>query len=160
MRFALETNTLVLELNSLKTLVRTSATHTQLATSDFQTDLMLRWCYSQVLTSKNGRFLALVLTFEYATFASYIYAVAFSAGLNSLQVQQVDRKTICELLLMHNQFLANLSLPVTHTFSIPCAAWLYMYVPHPQLLREKPRKCLKENAKRLGNSFMAVAHQS
>ena len=39
---ALEISTLVPEMNVLKTHVQTSATHTQLATSDFQTDLMLR----------------------------------------------------------------------------------------------------------------------
>ena len=41
--FTLETNTLVLEMSALKMLVRTSTTHTQLATSDFQTKLISRW---------------------------------------------------------------------------------------------------------------------
>ena len=41
--FTLEMNTLVLETNVLKTRVQTSVTHTKLATSNFQTNLMLRW---------------------------------------------------------------------------------------------------------------------
>ena len=39
---ALEMNTIVLETNALKTLVRTSATHIQGATVDFHTELILR----------------------------------------------------------------------------------------------------------------------
>ena len=33
-------------------------------------------------------------------------------------------------------------------------------VPHPQLLRERPKKCQNENMKHLGDSFGAVADQS
>ena len=40
-RFALEMNTLVLETKALKTRVRRSATHTQLATIDFQAELIV-----------------------------------------------------------------------------------------------------------------------
>ena len=43
MRFALVTNTSVLETNKLKMHIQTSPTNTQLATSDFQTELVLRW---------------------------------------------------------------------------------------------------------------------
>ena len=46
MHFALETNTLVLEMDTLKTRIRTSATHTQLATSDFQQTLRRDHCYT------------------------------------------------------------------------------------------------------------------
>ena len=62
-----------------------SHTHTQLATGDFQTELCQDDCYSQVLTSKNGWYHTLVLTSEYTTPTSYIYTIAFSAGLG-LQV--------------------------------------------------------------------------
>ena len=118
-RFTLETNAFcagderilrwrrmhfVLETNPLKTHIQTSATQTQLATSNFQTELCQDDCYSQVLTSRNklyhalvltskrGWYHALVLTSEYATLTSYIYTIAFSAGLNSLQVDKVDRE--------------------------------------------------------------------
>ena len=40
--FKLEMNTLVLETNALKTRILASATHTQLATSKFQTKFMSR----------------------------------------------------------------------------------------------------------------------
>ena len=65
----------VLETNELKTLVQTSATNTQLATSD----------YAPILISKNGQFHVLVLTFVYATSTSYVHAIAFSAALHGLQ---------------------------------------------------------------------------
>ena len=41
----------------VETCIQTSAphTHTQLATSDFQTELIRDDCYSQVLTFENGR---------------------------------------------------------------------------------------------------------
>ena len=52
MHFGMETNTLVLETNALNTRVRTSATHTQLTTRDFQTDLESRWL---LLTSTHLR---------------------------------------------------------------------------------------------------------
>ena len=40
--------------------------------------------------SENGRYHALVRV--YATSTSYIYEIAFSAGLNGLQVDQVDKE--------------------------------------------------------------------
>ena len=42
MRFALVMKTLVLETNTLQMHIQTSATQTQLVTSDFQTELILR----------------------------------------------------------------------------------------------------------------------
>ena len=42
-RFALVTNALVLETNEWRTSVQTSATHTTIATSGFQTDVISRW---------------------------------------------------------------------------------------------------------------------
>ena len=43
-----------------------------------------------MLTSENGRYHALVRV--YATSTSYIYEIAFSTGVNDLQVDQVDRE--------------------------------------------------------------------
>ena len=68
-------------------------THTQLATSDFQTDLRPRWL---LLTSthlwKRAESRSRTNLQVYATSTSYIYAIAFSARLNGLQVDQVDRE--------------------------------------------------------------------
>ena len=46
---------------------------------------------------------ALVLFYEYATFTNYTCtnAIAFSAGLNGLQVPKLIKKTIHEALLTH-----------------------------------------------------------
>ena len=72
---------------------RSNLTHTQLATSDFQTDLRQRWL---VLTSthlrKRAESRSRTHLRVYATSTSYIYAIAFSARLNGLQVNQVDRE--------------------------------------------------------------------
>ena len=98
MHFTREMNTLVLEMKGLKTCVQTSATHTQLATSNFQTELCQDDCYSQVLTNENVKYHALiltsknkwyhtlVLTSKYTTPTNYIYTIVFSAGLNGLPV--------------------------------------------------------------------------
>ena len=68
-------------------------THTQLATSDFHTDLRLRWL---LLTSthlrKREESRSRTHLRVYATSTSYIYTIAFSARLNGLQVDQVDRE--------------------------------------------------------------------
>ena len=48
----------VLEVNALKKRIRTSATYTQLSTSDFQTNLCRDDCELQLLTSENGRYRA------------------------------------------------------------------------------------------------------
>ena len=53
MHFALEMNISVLETKVSRAWVQTSATCTQLATSDFQTKLCQDNCYSQVFISKN-----------------------------------------------------------------------------------------------------------
>ena len=64
----------------------------------------------------------------YATSTSYMYAIAFSARLNGLQVDQVDTENDKRTsILTHSQFLANSSLPVTspavtHAFSCPGVA--------------------------------------
>ena len=75
MRFALVKNTLVPEMNAMETCVQTSATYTQLATSDFQTTYM---------------YLKMIATHRYSPpsmlLPQGIYAIEFSAGLNSLQV--------------------------------------------------------------------------
>ena len=48
-------------------------------------------CYSQVLTSAKWAVLHSRPS-TYATSTSYIYEIALSAGLNGLQVDQVDRE--------------------------------------------------------------------
>ena len=82
----------MLETNALKTSIRISATHTQLATSDFQTDLMSRWL---LLTSTHLRKQAVSRSRThvrvYATSTGYMYAIVFSAGLNRSSIDQVDR---------------------------------------------------------------------
>ena len=95
-------NTLVLEMNVLKTRAQTSATHTQLPTSDFQTNLYQDDRYSQVhvLTSENEQYHALVLTSEYTTPTSYIhvYAIAFSAGQTKLTklIEKIKNKLLTD----------------------------------------------------------------
>ena len=91
------TNALVLETNALKTSVQTSAKHTQLAISNFQTNLSRDDCYTHKYSPpKTGGIAmhALVLSSEYATYTStsYTYSVAFPTGLNGLQVDLVDRQ--------------------------------------------------------------------
>ena len=81
----------------------------------------------------------------------------FSTGLNGLQVHQVDRENDKQT-STYTQFLANSLLPVTHAFSTPGVAWLY--VPSPQLLREQPKNCPNEHTKHPEDSFEAIAHQS
>ena len=72
---------------------RSNLSHTQLATSDFQTDLRLRWL---LLTSthlwKRAVSRSRTHLWVYATSTWHIYAIAFSARLNGLQVHQVDRE--------------------------------------------------------------------
>ena len=83
-------------------------THIQLATSDFQSNLLL-------LTSYKGRYQTLILTSEST---SYIYAIMFFAGLNSVQGDQVNRendKQTSTYIQLH--ILANLSQLVMHVFS-------------------------------------------
>ena len=63
--FALETNTLVLESNMLKTCIRSSATHTQLATSDFQTecwDNIIGTHLQNLVASRSGTYLRVCYT--------------------------------------------------------------------------------------------------
>ena len=50
-----------------------------------------------VPTSENGRYRSLVRV--YTTSISYMYEIAFSAGLNGLQVDQVGKEKMNELLL-------------------------------------------------------------
>ena len=53
--FAVVTNALVVEMNALKMCIRTSPTHTQLASSDFQTKLIFRrLLLTCIITFKNG----------------------------------------------------------------------------------------------------------
>ena len=84
----LETNTSVLETNTFK---HTFELQPHTCTASYQ-QLQNRpyLCrddyYSQVLTSKNRWYHALILTFMYATPTSDIYTIALSAGLNGLQV--------------------------------------------------------------------------
>ena len=136
-RLVLEMNTLVLETNMLKMSVRTSATPKQLATGNFETDLGSRYL---LLTSTHLRKWAVsrlrTHLWGYATSTSCIYAIAFSAGLNGLQVDQVDRENN-KRTSTYTQFLANSSLPVTQAFSSLGVVWPYL--PRPQLLREKLR---------------------
>ena len=72
-------------------------TATHLTTSDFQTEL-----FSKLLLTgthlRTGRSRALVLTSS-TLHPQIIYAIAFSAGLNGLQVTKLIAKTINELLL-------------------------------------------------------------
>ena len=90
----LETNTFgwrwtrfVLETNELKTSVRTSATHTQLATSDFQTDLRSRW---SLLTST--RLWKWTVSHSRTHLRVYTTSTSYISGLNGLQVNLVDRE--------------------------------------------------------------------
>ena len=133
-----------------------SCTYTQLPATFKQT---LCWddCYSQVLTSENRHFHALIHTSKYATSTSYIYAIVLFAGLNGLQVHQVHKDN-GKWTSTYAQFLANSLQPVMHTFSSPGVARQYVF--HPQLLSEKPKKWPNEKAKCLGDSVEAVAHQS
>ena len=97
MHLALDINTLVLKMKTLKTCIRTSATRTQLATADFQTELCKMIATHRYLPLRmggitlsysslkiGGNYHALVLTSEYTTQTSYICAIVFSVGLNGL----------------------------------------------------------------------------
>ena len=52
----------------------------------------------------------------------YICAIAFSAGLNGLQVDQVDRENDKRISTYTQLVPSNSSLPVMHTFSCPGVA--------------------------------------
>ena len=49
----------------------------------------------------------------------YVYAMAFSTGLNGLQVEEVNKKKIVEVLGRHSLLPANSSPPVAHAYSTP-----------------------------------------
>ena len=92
-RYALEMNTLVLEMR-----VQTLGTHTASCVwvcACVTSKQTLCWddCYSQVLTFENRWYYGLVLTSEYATPTSYIYAVAFSVGLKYVLGEKTAGKT-------------------------------------------------------------------
>ena len=92
MRFALVTNVLVLETNALKrTFKLPPHTAISVATSNFQAELL-----SKLLLTRTHLQKWAVTTLSYSTVSTLhpqvIYAIAFSAGLNGLQVDEVDRE--------------------------------------------------------------------
>ena len=132
-RFTLEVNTLMLEMNVLKMRDRTSATHihtrtpTQLhvhvATSDFQTELMLRWLLVTA-THLQKR----VLSCHGDPKSSYSMCTTVSSVVLNWFQGLVDRKN-CSQTAAYSQLaamLANLLHPVTHVFSSLGVAWLYV----------------------------------
>ena len=88
MHFAIVTNALLLETKALIMLVQTLPTHTQLATCiSNRTYLEMIATHRYLPLKMGGNCHALVLTFEYATPTSCtVYAIAFFAGLNGVQV--------------------------------------------------------------------------
>ena len=75
-------NALVLETNALKMLAHTSAPHNQQLSNRTFTIATHRYSPSKT----GGRYHTLVVTSKHATPTSDIYAIAFSVGLNGLQV--------------------------------------------------------------------------
>ena len=84
--FALEINTSLLEMDVLNLRSNYSHTHTASYRQLSNQSYFEMITPTLVLTFENGKYHALVLTSEYATPASYVYAIAFSTGIIGLQL--------------------------------------------------------------------------
>ena len=142
MCFSLKMNTLVLEMNALKMHFRTSATHIQLhvATSECQTDLGSRWLLFTSTDLWNEQYHALILTSEYTLHVhpQVIYAIAFSAGLNGLQVDQVDRENNKQT-TTYTQLVPSKLVAACNARVQLSGCGLTIHATTTQLLREKLR---------------------
>ena len=129
--YTIVTNILVLETNALKARVQTSAPHSYTRSSQqFSSRTCLEIATHRPSPSKSGGSYALVLACELVryTHAQVIYTIVFSAGLNGLQVDQVDKE---------NDKRAYCTTRVQYP-----RCGMTIHVIPTQLLRERPTRSL------------------
>ena len=111
---------LVLETNALKTRVRTSVTNTAIY-QRVPNRPYIEMLVPHLRKRKVSRFRT-HLRVRYTHKLYNIYAIVFSAGLNGLQVDQVDRENDKRTSTYRRVVPSNWSQPVTHVFSTPGVA--------------------------------------